>query len=282
MRNLSVDDNLIKMALAEDIGTGDITSKALNLKGKRGKAIVVAKASGYVSGVDAFIEVYKALSASVKCHLYKRNGASVVPGDLIIQIQGPLDSILSGERTAMNLISHLSGVATMTHEIVEAVKDFSVKILDTRKTHPGMRMLQKRAVRHGGGANHRLGLYDMYLIKENHIEAAGSLELALKQVISHRKKGGAKIEVEVKNLDELKRATQFHPDYILLDNFTIHQLRRAVTIARKLDPQAILEASGNVNLKTVRKIAATGVDRISIGRITHSAPALDLSMKVIK
>jgi nicotinate-nucleotide pyrophosphorylase (carboxylating) len=273
---------LIQLALAEDIGSGDVTSGAIKSRSKNGKAIVLAKASGYISGIDAFKNVYKALSPAVKFLINKRNGARVVPGDIILTVRGPLDIILEGERTAMNFISHLSGVATATHEIVDEVRDFPVKILDTRKTHPGMRLLQKSAVRDGGGTNHRFGLFDMYLIKENHIEAAGGLEQALEKVLEHRRKSGLKIEVEVKNLNELTRALKYHPDYILLDNFSIPLMRRAVVLAKKIDSRAILEASGNVNLKTVRKIAATGVDRISIGRITHSAPVLDLSMKVVR
>jgi len=281
MVNKIDDKKMIQLALREDVGRGDITSRAVKLKGKKGIAIVVAKQSGVISGIDTFTRVYKSLSPAVSFHIYKRNGSTVVPGNLIIKIKGPLDVILTGERTAMNFLSHLSGVATATREIVETIKDYQVKILDTRKTHPGLRLLQKRAVRDGGGANHRIGLYDMYLIKENHIEAAGSLEKALEMVLADKKKSGAKVEVEVKNFDELKRALKYKPDFILLDNFTIPMLRRAVKIAAMIDPRAILEASGNVSLRTVKKIAATGVHRISIGKITHSAPVLDLSLKVV-
>jgi nicotinate-nucleotide pyrophosphorylase (carboxylating) len=275
------DKKMIQLALQEDIGNGDITSRALKLRGKKGIAIVVAKQAGVISGIDTFMKVYKNLSPAVSFHIYKRNGSAVVPGNLIIKIKGPLDIILTGERTAMNFLSHLSGVATATREIVEAIDGYPVKILDTRKTHPGLRLLQKRAVRDGGGTNHRFGLYDMYLIKENHIEAAGSLEKALESAINDRKITKAKVEVEVKDFDELKRALEYRPDYILLDNFTIPMLRRAVKMTAKIDPHAILEASGNVSLKTVRKIAASGVHRISIGKITHSAPVLDLSLKVV-
>ena len=281
MAKIIDDKKMIQLALQEDIGNGDITSRALRLKGKKGIAIVVAKQAGVISGIDTFMRVYRTLSPAVSFHIYKRNGATVVPGNLIIKISGPLDIIQTGERTAMNFLSHLSGVATATREIVKAVADYPVKILDTRKTHPGLRLLQKRAVFDGGGTNHRFGLYDMYLIKENHIEAAGSLETALELAKMDKKKTKAKIEVEVKNFDELKRALKYKPDYILLDNFTIPMLKQAVRIAEEIDPRAILEASGNVSLKTVRKIAATGVHRISIGKITHSAPVLDLSLKVV-
>ncbi len=270
------------MALAEDIGASDITTLALQLKNKRGKAIVTAKSSGIISGINVFKVVYKTLSPAVTFSIYKRNGSSVVPGDAIIDIRGPLATLLMGERTAMNFLCHLSGVATMTRKMVDTIQKYPAKILDTRKTMPGMRYLEKIAVRDGGGTNHRFGLFDMYLIKENHIAAVGAIEKALAMVKVHSRKTKAKIEVEVKNLAELKLALRFKPDYILLDNFSLPLLRKAVNIARKINPKCVLEASGNVSLETVRKIAATGVDRISVGKITHSAPVLDLSMKILE
>jgi nicotinate-nucleotide pyrophosphorylase (carboxylating) len=273
---------LIQLALSEDIGSGDITTSALKLNSKKGQAVVVAKASGIISGLEPFMQVYKTISPAITFTIHKHNGSFVVPGDVIIRLKGPLGAILTGERTAMNLLSHLSGVSTLTKSIVDAVKGYPVKILDTRKTMPGMRLLQKMAVKNGGASNHRMGLFDMYLIKENHIEAAGGLEEALKKVITHRKKTRAKIEIEVKNLDELQTALKYRPDYILLDNFALSMMKKAVKIARAINPKVILEASGNVNLNTVRKIASTGVDRISIGKITHSAPVLDLSLKVVE
>jgi nicotinate-nucleotide pyrophosphorylase (carboxylating) len=273
---------LIQLALSEDIGSGDITTEALVLNKKKGQAVVVAKASGIVSGLDPFMQAYKVVSPAITFSIFKQDGSLVVPGDIIIRIKGPLGAILTGERTAMNIISHLSGVATMTQKIVKAIDGYPAKILDTRKTMPGMRIFQKKAVRDGGAANHRMGLYDMYLIKENHIEAAGGIEEALGLVMAHRKKTKAKIEIEVKNLVELKKVLKYKVDYILLDNFSIGLLMKAVKIAKDINPDVILEASGNVDLKTVRKIAATGVDRISVGRITHSAPVLDLSLKVVE
>ena len=182
----------------------------------------------------------------------------------------------------MNFLCHLSGVATMTRKMVDAIQDYPAKILDTRKTMPGMRHLEKMAVKDGGGANHRFGLFDMYLIKENHIAAVGGIEKALTMARAHRRKTGARIEIEVKDLAELRLALRLKPDFILLDNFTVPLLRKAVNIAREIDPKVVLEASGNVSLETVKKIAATGVDRISVGSITHSAPVLDLSMKILE
>jgi nicotinate-nucleotide pyrophosphorylase (carboxylating) len=274
------DRKLIRLALAEDIGKGDITTRALRLGNSTGNASVVAKAPGIISGITAFKWVYETLSPVVTFHIFKRNGSIVVPGDDVIHIKGPLEIILMGERTAMNFLGHLSGVATMTHHMVKAIKDYPSLILDTRKTMPGLRRLEKQAVKDGGGTNHRLGLFDMYLVKENHVAAAGGLEKALERVERHRKRTGAKIEVEVRNIDELRLALKYRPDYILLDNFTIAMLKKGVRLSREFDPKVILEASGNVSLETVRRIAATGVDRISAGRITHSAPALDLSLKI--
>ncbi len=280
MSKLNSDRKLFELALSEDIGTGDITTLALKLSGKRGEAVVWAKAPGTISGTDAFMQVYKAISSVVTFRLFKRNGSSVVPGDKILVIKGPLNAILTGERTAMNLLCHLSGVATMTRELVQAIDGYPARILDTRKTMPGLRRLQKVAVKDGGGSNHRLGLYDMYLIKENHIAAAGGLEEALGMVRAHKNRTRAKIEVEVKDLSELKRALEYKPDYILLDNFDYATLKKGISLARQANPRVVLEASGNINLGNVRKIASTGIDRISIGKMTHSAPALDLSMKI--
>ena len=271
---------LIKMALSEDLGKGDITTDALHLRGRKGQAFVVSKANGVISGLAPFEKTFKLLSKSISFKIYKPDGATVVPGDIIIELKGPLDAILTGERTAMNFLCQLSGVATLTRKFANAIKDYPARLLDTRKTTPGMRLWQKKAVKDGKAINHRLGLFDMYLIKENHIAAAGGLAIALDNVARHQSKTGAKIEVEVKNFNELKTALLYKPDYILLDNFSNAMLRKGVEFAKKIHSKVLLEASGNVNLKTVRKIASTGVDRISVGNITHSSPVLDLSLKV--
>jgi nicotinate-nucleotide pyrophosphorylase (carboxylating) len=282
MKKISEGRDIIQLALTEDIGKGDITTQALLLKNIKGKAVVIAKATGVISGLSAFMSVYKAISPAISFNILKQNASRVVPGDEVLLLKGPLGAILTGERTAMNFLGHLSGVATLTAQMVEAIKDYPVKLLDTRKTMPGLRRLEKEAVKDGGGTNHRLGLFDMYLIKENHIEAAGGLEKALGLVKTHQKRTRAKIEVEVKNLDELKLALEYKPNYILLDNFSIPMLRKGVRLAKRIDPGVILEASGNVSPETVHRIAAAGVDRISVGKITHSAPVLDLSLKVIE
>ncbi|OGC96282.1 MAG: nicotinate-nucleotide diphosphorylase (carboxylating) [candidate division Zixibacteria bacterium RBG_16_53_22] len=280
MDKVEIEKELIRLALAEDIGAGDITTAALKLDGRRGKAVVVAKAGGVISGTAQFAEVFQQLSRSVKVKRFIRDGSAVASGDKVLGLSGSLNAILTGERTAMNILCHLSGIATMTAAMVAEIRDLPVKILDTRKTMPGMRRWEKLAVSHGGACNHRLGLFDMYLIKENHIAATGGFREALEKVESHRRKTRAKIEIEVRNLDELGIALSYRVDYILLDNFSFAALKKAVSIAR--GHKVILEASGNVNKANVRKTALTGVDRISIGRITHSAPALDLSMKVVE
>lgn len=271
----------IRLALREDIGKGDITTAALRLKGRKGRSEVVAKARGVISGIEPFRKVFLELSPSFSFRILKKDGQSVKPGDRIILVKGPLDLLLSGERTSMNILCHLSGVATLTRQFVDAIKGSRAKILDTRKTTPGMRSWEKEAVRDGGGDNHRMGLYDMYLIKENHIAAGGGLEAVMKAAVAHKKKTGARLEVEVKNLDELRAVLPWKPDYILLDNFTVAMMKKGVALAKSINPKSVLEASGNVNLKNIKKIAATGVSRVSVGRITHSAPSLDLSFMVI-
>jgi len=274
------DRRLIRLALEEDIGRGDITSRALNLKNSKGYAAVFSKSEGIISGLDQFKMVFKILSPGINFKNLSRNGRKVSPGDEVIGIRGPLEALLTGERTAMNILSHLSGVATLTSKYVESIQGMPVKVLDTRKTMPGMRNWEKAAVKHGGGSNHRQGLYDMYLVKENHIAAAGGMSAALEKIKRHRKRTGAKVEVEVRNIAELKAVFPLKPDYILLDNFNIRQMKKAVVLAKAAGRGILLEASGNIKLNNIRKIASTGVDRISIGALTHSAPALDLSFRI--
>jgi nicotinate-nucleotide pyrophosphorylase (carboxylating) len=212
--------------------------------------------------------------------MLKRDGQKVRKGEKIASIEGKAKDILTAERTALNFLQRLSGIATMTSKYVEKTKRTKAKILDTRKTTPGLRTLEKQAVKAGGGQNHRMGLFDMFLIKENHIKAAGGITQAVKKAKSRRKK--EKIEVEVRNPSELKEALQSKPDWIMLDNMSTEQMKKAVSIIRAVDPKIKIEASGNVNLKNVRKIALAGVDFISVGALTHSAPALDLSLILIE
>lgn len=274
--------HLIDLALQEDVSHGDITTEAIfdSTTDKTTKAYVIAKQTGIVCGVDFFIDTFNQVDSSVKINVINSNGHLVNYGDRIVEIEGNISSILIAERTALNFMGRLSGVATLTHLFVEKVKHTKAKILDTRKTTPAYRLLEKFAVRIGGGTNHRVGLFDMVMIKDNHIDACGSISEAIKKVQSHLKKTNKtaiKIEVEVKNLDELNETLQFDIDRILLDNMKPDELKRCVEITNgKID----LEASGNVDLSTVKEIAETGVDYISVGLITHSAPNFDYSMRI--
>lgn len=280
MAKTAASDKLIRLALAEDLGNGDITTRALKLQGRTGRAVVTAKEAGVISGIGPFRKVFRLLSPAITCRVIRGDGRTVAVGDRVTSLRGPLDKMLIGERTAMNILCHLSGVASLTRNFVETVRSYPARIYDTRKTTPGMRVWEKKAVRDGGGYNHRMGLYDMYLLKENHIAAAGGIGEALSAAGRHRKRTGAALEVEVKNLRELREVLMFKPDLVLLDNFTLLSLKKAVAIAGSLSPGTILEASGNMDLRRIKAVAATGVPRISVGRLTHSAAALDLSFGI--
>lgn len=274
-------ERLIRLAIAEDLGSGDITTRALRLAGRTGRALVTAKEAGVISGTEPFRRIFELLSPAFSCRIMKGDGRAVDAGDDVIGMKGPLQMMLIGERTAMNVLCHLSGVATLTRAFVEAARGYPVGIYDTRKTTPGMREWEKKAVRDGGGCNHRMGLYDMYLLKGNHIAAAGGIDRALRLVGRRRKRKGAPLEVEVRSLRELREALVYKPDFVLLDNFDLAALKRAVAIAKAESPGTILEASGNIDRRKIKRVAATGVSRISIGRLTHSAPVLDLSFRII-
>jgi len=226
------------------------------------------------------------VNPAIVFNLLKQDGERIKKGEKVVLVQGKVKSILSAERTALNFLQRLSGIATFTAKYVEKIKGTKAKILDTRKTTPGLRVLEKYAVKAGGGENHRMGLFDMILIKENHIKAAGGISDAIKNARSkYRTK---KIEVEVGNLSEVKEAIgsesagSLGPDWMMLDNMKIQQMKKAVRMIRSISPNIKIEASGGINLKNVRKIALTGVDFISVGALTHSAPALDLSLILIE
>ena len=267
---------IIRRALEEDIGSGDVTSAwtlpdELQLRGK-----VMAKATGVVAGLEVAGMVFAALDPQVQFHQLVADGSAVAPGDVLATVQGPIKSILSGERVALNLMQRMSGTATLTRRYVDAVQGTKARILDTRKTTPGLRVLDKMAVRLGGGQNHRTGLYDMVLIKDNHIAAAGSISMAVQAVQAHNK-AGLKVEVEVKNLAELRDALELGVDRIMLDNMDPETMRQAVALTAG---RVELEASGGITLQNVAAVARTGVDYISVGALTHSAPALDISLDI--
>ncbi len=268
---------LIDLAIAEDIGPGDATSLAvlpadLTLHGR-----IIAKGAGIVAGLPVVEAVFARLDASLRFTAHLQDGTRVKPGYLVAEVVGPGQAMLSAERIALNFLQRLSGIATLTRIFVDAVAGTRATILDTRKTYPGCRVLEKYAVRVGGGQNHRFGLYDMLLIKDNHIEAAGSIAAAVAR--ARAAYPDLPVEVEVKNLDELRQAMTLGVERIMLDNMDLNEMCAAV---RVVAGQVPLEASGGVSLERVAAIAATGVDYISIGALTHSAPALDLSMLVSK
>ncbi|MDT8368446.1 MAG: carboxylating nicotinate-nucleotide diphosphorylase [Longimicrobiales bacterium] len=274
-------DRLVRIALEEDVGCGDVTSEWTLDPGATGHGFIVAKEGVVVAGIEAATRVFEAVDPGLTFEVEAEDGSLVMPGEGIVRIEGSLRSILTAERTALNFLGHLSGIAGLTFAFVEAVRGTGARIVDTRKTTPGMRALEKAAVRAGGATNHRMGLFDMVLIKDNHIAAAGGIGAAIDSV-RRRNEGGLGVEVEVRTLTELAEALSRRPDRILLDNMDLATLRAAVDRVRAepSDDPPELEASGNVTLDTVRAIAETGVDLISVGAITHSASAADLTLRV--
>lgn len=267
---------LIDRALAEDIGSGDITTRAIVPDRAEGQAVILAKSDGVIAGLPVVEQVFHRVEPKIEFDPKARDGEPVAPGDVIVTLSGPLSKILTGERVGLNFLSHLSGIATHTARFVDAVSAYNAIILDTRKTTPGWRMLEKYAVRMGGGRNHRLGLYDMILIKDNHLAVVNSVTEAVRRVRAAHV--GVPIEVEVKTLSELEEVIPLHVDRILLDNMDVLSLKEAVRLASGRVP---LEASGGITLDNVTAVAATGVDYISVGALTHSAPALDFSLEFL-
>ena len=267
---------LLKLAFEEDVGTGDVTTRASLTGEETGKASALAKADGIVSGIGVFKEAFLFWDQTIQFIGHYEDGESVQKGNILAEISGNLSSILTAERVALNIFQRMCGIATLTRRYVDEIKGTGAKILDTRKTAPGLRYFDKYAVSAGGGSNHRFGLYDGVLIKDNHIEAAGGISRALDRVRS-RIPHTLKVEIEVKNLKELEEALSSGADVIMLDNMAIEDMRKAVAIVNGKVP---LEASGNVTLMNVKQIAETGVDFISVGALTHSVPASDISLKI--
>jgi nicotinate-nucleotide pyrophosphorylase (carboxylating) len=265
---------IIQNALVEDIGDGDVTTDCIVSPEAMLNGQFVAKAAGIVAGLAVAELTFSLIDDRVQLTACLADGDPVEPGATIATVSGPGRALLSGERVALNLLQRMSGIATLTRQFVEAVAETPAVILDTRKTAPGLRVLDKWAVRLGGGQNHRFGLYDMVLIKDNHIAAAGSITEAVRQVRAGDKQGRA-IEVEVKSLAELRETLELAIDRILLDNMSPAEMGQAVQLTKGRIP---LEASGNVSLDNVAAIAATGVDYISVGLLTHSVRALDISL----
>jgi nicotinate-nucleotide pyrophosphorylase (carboxylating) len=270
--------DLIDLALREDIGAGDVTVRHFTDPARRSRARIIAKQSGVLAGIETAAEVFRRVDGRLSMEIVARDGAALAPGDEVLRITGPTGSILTAERTALNFLQRLSGVATQTRRHVEAIAGTGARLLDTRKTTPGFRALEKAAVKAGGGTNHRHGLHDMAMVKDNHL--AGGLDAAsLEAGVRSAKAAGLRVEVEA---DTLAQVREFYGlpgiDVILLDNMSPDDMREAV----RLRPAGVqLEASGGITLANIREVAGTGVDFISIGALTHSAPALDLSLEIL-
>ncbi len=270
-------DNLIKTALFEDINYIDVTTDYLIDENQEGAAQFLAKADGVLCGLQVALRVFEILQPDFKAEVFKKDGDVLKKGDIIAKVYGKTRTILKGERTALNLIQHMSGIATATNEAVKLVEGTKASIVDTRKTLPGMRPLQKYAVTVGGGKNHRYNLSDAAMLKDNHVDAGGGITNAVKKLKS--KLGHmTKVELEVRNLDELREALSVDVDVIMLDNMTNEMMAEAVRIT---DGKAILEASGGITAETLRGVAEKGVDIISIGALTHSVKAFDISLKIL-
>ncbi len=278
--NTSLDFTLIKpvidYALNEDIGNGDITTNSLIPVGLQSRATMIAKSSGIIAGLQVAEYIFRCLDPDIHWKTFISDGDSIKEGELILEISGSYRALLTGERLALNFMQRLSGIATMTSKCVHELDGMTTQILDTRKTVPGLRILDKYAVLMGGGTNHRIGLYDMVLIKDNHIKIAGGITSAVSQ-IKKNVPPNIQVEVEVTNLEEVKEALNAGVDIIMLDNMSTQTMAESVKI---INGQAKVEASGNMTLSRLREVAATGVDFISIGALTHSVMAFDISMNI--
>ena len=272
---------LIDLAIKEDLGEGDHSSLACVPKDKIGKAKLIAKDEGILAGIELGEFIFKSLDDKSEIRIYKNDGDWISPDDIILVIEGNERILLQAERLVLNFMQRMSGIATFTNKFNQELEGLNTKLLDTRKTTPGLRKIEKWAVRIGGGYNHRMGLYDMIMLKENHIDYAGGVTAAIKNTLSYLKdnKLSIPIEIETRNLDELKEVLKIGGiQRIMLDNFSLNDLREAVSL---INGRFETEASGGINLETVRGVAETGVDFVSVGALTHSVKSLDISMLVV-
>lgn len=277
MEYLGLND-LIKRALEEDIGYGDITTLSLVPAEQKARGLFVAKTPGIVAGITVSRAVFAYLDTEIEFQILKNDGDEITPGDVIAIVTGRARTLLTGERTALNFLQRLSGIASKTRKMVDLIKYSSAQLLDTRKTTPGLRVLEKYAVGIGGARNHRFGLFDGVMIKDNHIQAVGSIQQAVsaaRQKVPHT----VKIEVEVETMEQLQEALQAHADIIMLDNMDVYEMSEAVKIT---DGQALLEASGGINEGNLADVARTGVDFISMGALTHAVSSLDISFDIVE
>lgn len=275
-------EQFISSALREDVGDGDHTSLSTIPAGKKGKAKLLIKEKGVLAGLEVALAIFKHVDAQLTTQVFSRDGADVNPGDIVLYVSGNIQSILVAERLVLNTMQRMSGIATVTRRIVDLLKGTNTKVLDTRKTTPNLRFLEKLAVKIGGGVNHRFGLYDMILIKDNHVDYSGGIENAISSAKAYLKEKSKNIpiEIEVRNLDELQQViTIGGVDRILLDNFDFDTLKKAVSL---VNHQFITEASGGITEDNVRQYARCGVDYVSLGALTHSVKSLDISLKAVK
>lgn len=271
-------DDLIKLAFAEDIGDGDHTTLSTIPADAMGKSKLLIKQEGILAGVEMAKEVFNAFDPSLEIEVFINDGAHVKPGDVAFIVSGKIQSLLQTERLMLNIMQRMSGIATVTNKYVQLLDGTNTRVLDTRKTTPGLRMIEKAAVKIGGGVNHRIGLFDMILIKDNHVDFAGSLENAVTKAREYCTEKGKnlKIELEVRNFDELDRAIKVGVDRVMLDNFSVEDTKKAVEF---INGRVETESSGGITFETLRQYAECGVDYISVGALTHSVKGLDMSFK---
>ncbi|MBI4435798.1 MAG: carboxylating nicotinate-nucleotide diphosphorylase [Candidatus Omnitrophica bacterium] len=281
-------ERLIEIALKEDIGKGDVTTRLTIQKEKRCRAKIIFREKAVVAGLFLMTPLFRCLDRRVKVRPLVREGAVVRKNQAVVLLEGPAGSILTGERVALNFLSHLSGVATLTRRYVDRVKPYPVKILATRKTTPGFRFLEKHALRMGGGEDHRMGLYDQVLVKENHLQlrqvTSDKQQETLKDWVERIRKKvpkGMKIEVEAQSVREARELLSSQADIVLLDNLSLAEIRKVASLRKNLKRKILLGVTGGVTLANVGEIAKTGVERISVGRITHSAPAVNISLDIV-
>ena len=274
-------DDLLTLAFAEDVGDGDHTTLSTIPADERGVQRLIVKEKGILAGVEIARKVFEKFDPELKITVYINDGAHVKPGDIAFEVEGSVRSLLQTERVMLNIMQRMSGIATQTAKYQQRLEGLKTKVLDTRKTTPGMRMLEKEAVRIGGGCNHRIGLFDMILIKDNHIDFAGGIKQAVEAARKYCAGKGKdlKIEVEVRNEDEIRQALAENVDRIMLDNFTPERTRKAVEL---INGQTEIESSGGITLDTLRNYGECGVDFISVGALTHSVKGLDMSFKAVK
>lgn len=279
MQYVNLINKLLDLGIEEDINTGDITTESIIPASTNAVATMTAKQDGIISGLDIVRMVYDRFQNDVVFTPYFKDGDAVKKGDVILRIEASYPTLLRGERLSLNIFQRMCGIATETAKYVRELEGTHTELLDTRKTAPGLRVLDKMAVKHGGGTNHRMGLYDMAMIKDNHIKMAGGIAAAVSQVRAHIA-DDIKIEVEVTNLDEVRQAIEAAADIIMLDNMDNATMAEAVRLIREADRGIKTEASGNMNIARLKEVAATGVDYISVGALTHTVKAMDISMNV--